>query len=223
MEWESIPLFSDLVKALTVYSPRAALALITLFLGWAIGRLVGILINSVVEKMRLEIFFRRISVGRAILRSGYTPSRFFVSLGKIAIYLFATFSALNLLSIPLLTDSVQALISYLPSFIGGVIILVAGFVFSDWIGEAVEKGWASSTIQSSFLAGLVRLLLYFVTLTIALAQMKIDVTILYIFAQAIAWSLAIAVGIAFGWNLKDRVGPWLDKIMGRGGKTESAT
>ncbi|MFH0897499.1 MAG: hypothetical protein V1850_05590 [Candidatus Bathyarchaeota archaeon] len=223
MDWESIPLISDLVKALIVYSPRVFLALITLFLGWVIGRLVGILINSVVGKMRLETVFRRTSVGRAILRSGYTPSRFFVALGKTAIYLFATFSALNFLSIPLLTDSVQALISYIPSFLGGVMILVAGFVFADWIGEAVEKGWTSSNIQSSFLGVIVRLLLYFMTLTIALAQMKIDVTILYIFAQAIAWSIAMAIGIAFGWNLKDRIGPWLDKVLDRGGKTESAT
>lgn len=221
MELESIPLISDIVKALIMYFPRVVLALITLLLGWGIGRLVSIIINSVVEKMRLEIIFRKTSVGRAILRSGYTPSHFFVALGKIAIYFFAFFSALNLLSIPLLTDSVQALISYFPFFIGGAVILVVGFVFVDWVGEAIEKGWTSPTIQSSFLAGFVRLLLYFVILTIALEQMKIDVTIFYIFAQPIAWSLAIALGIAFGWNLKDKVGLWLDKMMDRGGKTES--
>jgi hypothetical protein len=43
--------------------------------------------------------------------------------------------------------------------------------------------------------------------------MKVDVTILYIFAQAIAWSLAIAIGIAFGWYLKDKISPLFDKMV----------
>jgi len=212
MNWEAIPILSDIVRIVIEYSPRVVFAAIALALGWVIGRLVSFLISSIVGKMGLEVVFRKTSVGRAILRAGHTPSSFFAMLGKGAIYLSAILSALKLLSIPLLTDSVQTIIEYLPNLIGGALILVVGFTFVDWISETVEKG-VSSPLQSSLLSGLVRILLCFVVITIALAQMKIDVTILYIFAQAFAWSLAIAIGIAIGWNLKDKVGLWLEKIL----------
>ncbi|MEM2093911.1 MAG: hypothetical protein QXI32_01280 [Candidatus Bathyarchaeia archaeon] len=212
MDWEAIPVLSDFVRVIVEYSPRAVFAVIALGLGWLIGRVVSFLINRVVGKLGLETAFRKISIGRAILRAGYTPSSFFGALSKGVIYLFAIFSALKLLSIPILTESIQALINYLPNLIGGVLIMVAGFTCVDGIGESIEKG-VSSTLQPSLLSGLVRMLLYFVTITIALSHMKIDVTILFIFTQAFAWSLAIAMGIALGWNLKDRASLWLGKIL----------
>jgi len=208
---ESIPILSDLINTMIVYAPRIILAMIALALGWMIGRFVGFLLNTMIGKLGWEPAFRRTSVGRAILRSGYTPSSFFAALGKGVVYMFAIISALNMLSIPFLTASVQAFLEYLPNFVQGVLILVAGLVFADWIGESVEKG-SFSTVQP-LLGGLFRIILYFVSITIALAQMKVDVTILYIFAQAFAWSSAIAIGIAFGWYLKDKVGSWLDKML----------
>jgi hypothetical protein len=219
----NIPLLSDLVTAVITYGPRFVFAIITLVLGWMIGRLVGFILNIVLGKMGWESPFRRTSVGRAILRSGFTPSSFFAAIGKGFIYMFTIIFALTLLSIPLITTTVQGFLAYLPNLIEGVLILIVGFVFADWIGESVEKG-SLSNVPPALFGGLFRILLCFVTITIALAQMKIDITILYIFAEAFAWSLAIAVGIAFGWYLKDRVRPWLDKIVaGESSKTDNMT
>jgi len=211
MGWETIPLLSDIMGAIVEYSFRIASVAIALALGWIAGKVAGFFINSMVGKMGLETAFRKTSVGRAILRTGYTAGSFFAAVGRGAIYLFTILSALKLLAIPILTDSAQALIEYLPNLFGGGLILVTGFIFTDWIGETIEKG-SSSTLQSSILSVIVRVVLYFIVITVALAQMRIDVTILYIFAQAFAWSLAIAIGIALGWNLKDRIGALLDKM-----------
>jgi hypothetical protein len=46
----------------------------------------------------------------------------------------------------------------------------------------------------------------------ALSQMQVDVAILYIFAQALAWSSAIAIGLVVGWSLKDEIGDWLKEF-----------
>ena len=74
-------------------------------------------------------------------------------------------------------------------------------IISDWLGEFVKK---SSSPGKRDLLGLnivgdvVKIVLYFVTLTLALNHLGVDVTILYIFAEAFAWAIAIAVGIAAG-------------------------
>jgi len=214
MDWESVPLLSDVIKMVLTYVPRIALAMIALALSVVIGRLVGFILNRTIGKLGLEPAFRRTSIGRAILRSGYTPGSFFAVLGKGIIYLLGITSALNLLSIPVLTAAIQGFLEYLPNFVEGVLILVAGLIFVDWVGESIDKG-SLSTVQPRLLDGLIRIPLYFIILTLALAQMKIDVTILYFFAQALSWSMAIAVGIAFGWYLKDKMGPWLDEVLRR--------
>ncbi len=212
MAWQEIPVLSDLVDAVVAYSPKVVLSIIVLVIGWLTGRLVVFILNSIVGKIGLEPAFRRVSVGRAILRSGHTPSSFFAAVGRGFVYLLTITSALNMLSIPLLTALVQAFLDYLPILTEGVLILIVGLIFTDWVGEAIEKGTFSG-VESYFLALLFRVLLYFMSITIALAHMKIDITILYIFAQASAWGSAIAIGIAFGWYLKDKVGPWLEKIL----------
>ena len=212
MNWEDIPIISELIKVVIEYFPHVFYAIIALVIGWIIGRSVGVVISSFTERLRLESVFRKTSVGRVILRSGYTPSRFLAMLGKSTIYLFTLLSAANLLSIPFLTASVQAFLDYFPNLFTGILILIIGLIFVDWTGEAVEKS-LTSPIQSSIIGGIVRLLLYFMIITITLAQIKIDVTILYIFAQAFAWSTAIAIGIAFGWNLKDKVNIWIEQMM----------
>ena len=215
-----MPLLSDFVDAFLAYSPRVIVALITLALGWVFGRVIGSVIGRIVGKIGWESAFRRTSVGRVVLRSGFTPASFFAALGKGTTYFLTIISALNLLAIPQVTTATQAFAEYLPNLVEGVVIFVVGLIFSDWVGELVEKG-APSSGQSLLLGGLSRVLLYFVATTLALAQMEIDVTILYIFAQAFAWSAAIAIGVGFGWHFKDKTGQWLGKTLGN--DSEKAT
>ena len=136
-------------------------------------------------------------------------------------YIGAILYAFYSLGLPILTSTVTSFILYLPILIGSAIILIVGMIISDWLGEFVKK---SSSPEKRDLLGLnivgdlVKIVLYFVTLTLALNHLGVDVTILYIFAEAFAWAIAIAVGIAsgliVGWVLKDRVKEWISTIIG---------
>jgi hypothetical protein len=72
-------------------------------------------------------------------------------------------------------------------------------------------------------ADALKFLLYFVVLVIGLSTMQVDVAILYVFANALAWGLAagvaVGLGIAFGWGFKDaiarRADTWIDAISTR--------
>jgi len=212
MNWDPVPILFSILETIIAYLPRVVFAVATLALGWVFGRLVSFLINRIVGRMGLATAFRKTSVGRALLRGGYTPGSFFAALGKGVVYLFAALTALDFLSIPVLTGLAQAFVIFLPNLVSALLILLGGLILVDWIGETIEKG-SSSTLPPALLSWFVRALLYFVVITIALAEMGVDVTILYIIAQALAWSLAIAIGIALGWNLKDRIGPWLEEAL----------
>lgn len=215
---------SFLNDLLTSYGPKVVLALVALAAGWAIGRGLAWLVQRMVSGWGVGAAFKKTSIGRAILVSGYTPARFFGSLAKWCVYLITVYEATEVLAIPAMRTVMREIVLYLPYFISGLLILIVGFILSDLVGDIVKQaggGSADAEYYNPF-GDAVRIFLYFVVLVMALSQMKIDVTILYIFAQAF-WSLAIAIGIAFGWNLKDRVGIWLKKMMSSEEKAKNTT
>lgn len=197
------------------YGPRTVWALVVLVAGWMMGRVLAWLVERVVRRGGLGAVFKKTSVGRAILVSGYTPARFFSSLAKWCVYIIAVYEAVELLAIPTLRAIMREIVLQLPEFISGLLIFVVGSIFSDAVGNITRQAGGGSDRPEYYnpFGDIIRIFLYFVTLVMALTQMGIDVTILYIFAQAFAWATAMAVAIAFGWNLKDRIGPWIEQML----------
>ncbi len=205
-------LFTDL--AMIVY--RAAIFLVILALGWIAGRLTGIVVGKIMSKAGGDSLLRHTVIGRALIRSDYTSYKLGDVIAKWLIYFAAFLIALESLSFPILTVSVALLIAYLPLLVGSIFIFAIGVILSDWMGEFVKKSTTPEKRELFYLnivGDLVKAILYFVTITLALGHLGVDVTILYIIAQAFAWAIAISVGVAVGlvvgWALKDKVKEWL--------------
>lgn len=208
-------LFSYVEELLLLSGPKVAWALAALVLGWGIGRGLGWVVHNMAQRWALGRFFKRSSIGRAILLSGYTPAQFFASLTKWLVYLIALYEAVEILEIPAVRTVMREAVLYIPSFISGLIILIVGFTVSDLVADIVKQAGVTGTEAKNVnpFGDAVRLLLYFIVLVVTLSRLKIDVTILYVFAQPFAWSIALAIGIALGWHLKDRIGPWIDHML----------
>lgn len=208
----------EIFATLTMFLPNIIGSLIILGIGWVIGRVVGAFIGKLVSRAGADTAFRRTSIGRAILRAGYTASDFSNTLSRWVIYLVAILLALQNLQIPVISRAIEIFLIFLPNIIVAFIIFIAGFILSDWIGESIKKGISVESSQEQYLnifGDTLKIILYFITITIALSQLGIDITIIYIVAQAFAWAVAISVGVAsgivVGWLIKDRVREWLSE------------
>jgi len=200
------------------FLPKIAGAIVVLVVGWAVGRALGKGISILLGKVGVGDAFRKTLVGRALERSGITSLRFFDLVVRWFVYLIAIFVAVDILEIRILSTFMTEIIAYLPSFIYGLIILFVGIVFADFVGDAVKAIGREAKIEFiGLLADGLRLFLYFVIVVIALSVMKIDVSILHSFANALAWGIAIGVcvglGIAFGWGFKDVVAKNAEKWL----------
>ncbi len=188
--------------------PRIAGAIVALIIGWIAGRALGKAVSKILDKAGVDDALRPTIFGRVIERSGITCVRFFDLIVRWFIYLIAIFAAVDILQIAILTEYMSMVVEYLPSLIAGVILLIAGFIVTDYITGFLKKvGEEAGLAYSKLFADGLRLFLYSVVIMIALSQMKVDVGILYIFANALSWGIAIGVsvglGIAFGWGFKD--------------------
>ena len=204
-----------LYRAFTTYLPNIVGALIILAVGWFVGRAVGSVMGRIIARTGADMAFRRASVGRAILRAGYTASDFSKTVTKWIIYITAILLALDNLSVPTISNAIQSFLTFLPNVVAAFLIFIAGSILSDWAGESIKKSFTTETNQVQYLnlfGEVIKVVLYFVTVTIALSQLGIDITIIYIIATAFSWAVAIAVGVAagivVGWMLKDRVKEW---------------
>ncbi|MGE4375578.1 MAG: hypothetical protein AB7D01_07755, partial [Methanoculleus sp.] len=70
-----------------------------------------------------------------------------------------------------------------------------------------------------FIAMLLRAFLYFVVAILALQQLLLDLSIIYVFVVPIAWGVGIGIGAAIaiivGLGLRDRAPEIMDRMMGR--------
>jgi len=190
--------------------PKVAGAIVVLIIGWIAGRVIGKGVSKVLDKAGVDDALRKTAIGKALERSGVTTVRFFDLIIRWFIYLIAVFAAVDILEITVLSEFMKTVVEYLPSFIAGAFIIIFGFIIADFIGDAVAAVSKEAKVEfSGLIAAGLKLLLYFVVLTIALGLMRIDVEILYVFANALAWGAAIGIGaglgIAFGWGFKDVV------------------
>ncbi|MBC5793023.1 MAG: hypothetical protein H8Z69_03195 [Nanohaloarchaea archaeon] len=192
------------------FLPELIGALIILVIGWVVGRFVGGIVRQMVDRFQLDRQLLGTPLGDKMGGTEASVAGFFGKLVKWFIYGLAFLAAANLLAIPLLSQWISVALTYLPAFIGGVLVIVLGFVLADWIGDAIERtDTATRTGYTEFIADGVRVFLYFTAIVIGLDTMAVDVTILYIFGRAVSWGvalgIALALGIGFGWGSKDYI------------------
>ncbi|MDA4117671.1 MAG: hypothetical protein OK455_04930 [Thaumarchaeota archaeon] len=207
---------TQLVPDFELSGYRILVFVIVVGIAWAAGRLAGILIGRLVSGTGGDAVMRQTVVGRSLQKSGFSAYSLGDGLTRWVIYVTGFLFALETLSIAFVTASVTSFLAYLPTLVGSLVIFIVGVIVSDWVGELIKKS-ASAEVRDvlylSLIGDGVKVILYFVTITIVLGRLGVDVTILNIIAQAFAWSVAIAVGVAaglvVGWILKDRVKNWL--------------
>lgn len=222
--------FANLLSELARLTPRIAGALVVLAVGWIAGRLIGSGLSKLLDRVGLDDALRRTAIGKALDRTKITIVGFFNLLIRWFVYLIAILAAVDILQISILSGFITKVVEYLPSFIGGIFVLLIGFIVADFVGDALRAVGKEGRLEyAPVFADATRFLLYFVVLVIGLSTMRIDVNILYVFANALAWGVAagvaVGLGIAFGWGLKDAVAKrsdkWLDSMTAAAKKTES--
>ena len=210
----------DPVVQLVAFLPRIVGALVILFIGWILGRVTARAVMRLSDRVELDRMVLETPLGRVLGGTEQAVSRTFGALAKWFVYGLAILAAANALAIALLSEWISTAVSYLPAFIAGLLVIVFGFVIADFIGDVIERAQTlTQTAYNRIFADGVRVFLYFTAIVIGLDTMGIDVGILYVFAQALAWGLAaaiaIGVGIALGWGGKDYVNDNIDRWMRR--------
>ncbi len=210
----------ELVRNIVLFLPNVIAAIIILIIGWILGRVLGRVVAGVLDRIGVDDALRKTSAGAHVERSGLSIVRLFDLIVRWLIYLIAILAAVGVLQIAPLTAAVGAIVAYIPNIIAFILILVVGFILIDWLMDFLDSMGETRRIEGFGVAAMaLRAFLYFVVAILALQQLLIDLSIIYVFVVPLAWGLALGLGVALaviiGFGLKDRAPEMVDRLMGR--------
>ncbi len=214
---------TNMLNEMIAFVPNLVGAILILLIGWLVARGAMRLVEYVSDRIELDRVVLATPLGDILGGTEKAVSHSFGLLAYAFVFALAVLAAAEALAIPLLSLWISEAVSYLPSLIAGLLIIVLGFVVADFIGDAIQRTRAATeTMYTSWFATGVRLFLYFTVVVIGLDTMGVDVELLYIlataFAGGVAIALALGVGIAVGWGGKDyvaqNIASWMSAARG---------
>lgn len=210
----------ELARNVILFLPNLIAAIIILIIGWILGRILGKVVAEVLDRLGVDDALRKTSIGRQLERSTMNISHLFDLIVRWFIYLIAILAAVSVLQIPSLTLAVAAIVAYIPYVVAFLIILVAGIILVDWLMDLLQGMGETRSIQGfGMIVTFLRVFLYFVVVILALQQLMLDLSIIYVFITPLAWGVGIGIGAAIaiiiGFGLRDRAPEMMDQVMGR--------
>ncbi len=214
----------EMTNETIAWLPNLLAAIVILLIGWIIGKILGKAVAALLDRLGIDDALARTSVGKAINQQyGGAGARgileFFDLIVRWFVYLIAIVAAANALNLAFLTALMTEIIAFLPSIAIFVILLIVGFIVIDWFADFLRN--IASARRISMMQPVITVLqafLYFVLVILALQQLKIDLTIIYVLITPLAWGLGIGLGAAIaiivGFGLRDRAPQMMDDFMG---------
>lgn len=184
--------------------PNVLSAALVVIVGWLLARLIrGLIIRGI---HALDKVLHRFHSQQASSHPPLVQERSIKAVGAIfywaVILLFLT-AATQVLGMGVFTDWLSGIMNYLPAVIAGIIILLAGFVFSLMVKDLVTAAANSAHIAYADLLGqTVQILIFTTAVVVGIDQMGINITFLIVIAGIILGMIFGGLALAFGLGAK---------------------
>jgi Conserved TM helix/Mechanosensitive ion channel len=206
-----IDVFRDTLASLVTYLPVVLTAVAVLLIGWLLAHFVRSLVRRALESM--DWLFARFvprSAGRSETLTRATSRAISTVVFWTILLIFAA-SALRILGGTLFERWTENLIAYLPSAIGGVIIIVVGFTAGTLARHILEQASVGLGVgQSSLLGRLAQAVIVISCIVIGIDQLGVNVNFLIqlttVTAAAVFGGIALVFALGTRTHLANLIG-----------------
>lgn len=198
------------------FLPKIIVALVIFISGWAIGVLIGRVIDQIVKAMKFDKLLAGAQIEEVLSRAGFTlnSGAFLGGLVKwfiIIVFLVAAFDVLGLTQVNIFLKDV--VLGYLPQVIVAVLILLIAAVIADAMQKIVVGSAKIAEVKTANLLGAItKYSILIFAILIALSQLGIASQFMYTLFTGIVAMLALAGGLAFGLGGRDAASRCIEKI-----------
>lgn len=194
--------YEDFSQQAIDHVPELLGAIVLLFAGWLIASFCRVLVAKLIRTF--DAFLLKVAQKRGLQQ---TQPRSFARIGSDLVFwgvlLFFVASSANLLGWKIFSGVSEALLTYLPNVLAGLLIILAGFALSGVVRSAVISTAESTGItQVDLLARLAQLSVVLTAVVIGVEQLGINVHFLTTTLIVIAGVLLGGAALAFGLGAK---------------------
>ncbi len=179
---------------------------------WATGHLV----ERVLRVVGLDRLCDRIGVNAALLRGGVKtdPSRLVGRTSYWILLLFATTAALGALNLQPVNAFARSFLAYLPHLFTASLILLAGYLLSNFVSQAALIGAVNAGLPPArLLAACSRWGVQAVAMAMALEQLGVAKTVVVVGFGIVLGGVVLAAAVAFGLGAKDLAKDFLEQRL----------
>jgi len=182
--------------------PGVIAAIIILIIGYFIALGVGHGVRILLEKAGVNAYIEKSKFSKTV--GHFHLSKLVAEITKWYIFLVFIRAGVDLLKLGALSTLLNEFVLWLPNVILAAIIVIFGVALAHFVGMKIEEH--TSTKGVKFFSKLVKIVVYYVVLVIALQQIGVESTILentfLILIGAIAVGIAVALGIGLGKSMQ---------------------
>lgn len=197
------------------WTPKLLGGLLVLLIGYFVAKGVARLVKRSLQRISLDQRLHAGSGGNIIQRAFPRPSNLIGSITFWAIFLGAISLSVGVLGIPMLTDLIRGVYSYIPNIIAALAIFLVASAIS--VGAAtLVMNILGDTPTGKFLAAAAPTIVMGLAVFMILNQLRIATEIVTITYAALVGSAALGTALAFGLGGRDAAARILDGAYRKG-------
>jgi hypothetical protein len=204
---------SNMLNTILGAFPDIFAAGLVLAIAYVVGRVVAGLISNLLTGVGFNAILARLGLGKEPAEGERTPSEVVGYLVLVAIMLFATIEATQLLGFTLLAELVTEFTVFASQIVLGLIIFAIGLWLSNLAARTIQ---ASRAAQAGLLALAARVSILVLAGAMALRQMGLANEIINLAFGLLLGAIAVAAALAFGLGGRDIAGRqlegWVDSV-----------
>ena len=198
--WEA--LFSQIIAA----TPQLLAALAVLVLGWFMAQLLRLATRKLMRGLDSLWSGSSAEDNAGQLRAKRTQAIIAGNLVFWVVLIFFVATAANLAGWEMLSNWMDSIVVYLPNLVSGLLIILAGFLLSNFVRKGVVSAADSAGMsQGTVLARIAQVVVIFTTLLIGIEQIGIDVDFLTNVVIVVVGVLLAGVALAFGLGARSLI------------------
>ena len=192
---------------LAVFFPSLLGALVILFAGYLLAKLLEKGTSRLLKRVRLNDMLERGGVMHAVERSGahFNPSRIIANLVFWFVMFGVMLIAANALGFDQLANVFSELVSYIPSVIAAIVIVIVGIVLGGFVGGLIMAS-AGGLHGGTTLARVGRIGIIVIAVFMALQELGIATDIVTTAFAILFGAVALALALSFGLGNRELAG-----------------
>jgi len=200
--------FTNLITSVTLFLPRLLNAVILLFIGWLLARLVSTLVSRLLTRLKFDQLLDRGGLDQILERAEVhiRPVDVLARLSYWLILLAFVLAAVDALGLQAAAGAIRELLAYIPNLIGAVLVIVGGGLLARFLGQATQTLAVGANLD--FHKGLGAIVRYFIlalTFILAASLLGLDVSFLGGALANIVIVIVAAAGLTFALGGRDLV------------------